>query len=500
MRRQLAAVVSGVLLALASRPTAPAVAVSVPVAGRPLELTGWALLRQTIKTDDATPSERTLQQLWLRSKYAPVRWLSLDATINFQNGGPATKQTRSGLYSYRAVFQSISPAVIFEEAFAEIAFGATELRVGLQKFAWGKLDRVQAVDVLNVERFSDPFLLDEDERKIGVPAIQGAQYLPAAAWVPEEARLTIAWIPQYFPYWFPLPGERWYPPAGTPPATFSVPALTTSVPVGFRVVNSPAPGFQLGNSGYAARASAFTAGVDYALYYYHGFDNRPAFRLTAEAAGAPLPVPPFVTDVSATTRLSPVFRKIDLWGTDAAYAWGDFTFRAELAFVSGRPFSRDIRFLVSSPRQLAPAIEAALREIARGNSPTPVALPPAFAVRSAFEWGVAVDYTWSDTTFLLQLNQTDVLHNHVDLLIQNVDTVLTANVSRAFLHEDLTLQLTALQGIESSYTMLMPRVTYRILEQLEARLGYLFIAGRQQSVVGQYKDNDEVFLSLRYLL
>jgi len=48
--------------------------------------------------------------------------------------------------------------------------------------------------------------------------------------------------------------------------------------------------------------------------------------------------------------------------------------------------------------------------------------------------------------------------------------------------------------------MLMPRVTYRILEPLEARLGYLFIAGRQQSVVGQYKDNDEVFLSLRYLL
>jgi hypothetical protein len=56
------------------------------------------------------------------------------------------------------------------------------------------------------------------------------------------------------------------------------------------------------------------------------------------------------------------------------------------------------------------------------------------------------------------------------------------------------------QGIESSYTLLMPRVTYRFWERLEARVGYLFIAGRQQSVVGQYKDNDEVSLSLRYLL
>jgi hypothetical protein len=279
-----------------------------------------------------------------------------------------------------------------------------------------------------------------------------------------------------------------------------VPPLMTSVPVGFRVVNSPAPSFQLANSGYAARASAFTAGVDYALYYYHGFDNRPAFRLTAEASGVPIPVPPFVSDVTAMTRLSPVFRTIDLWGADAAYAWGDFTFRAELAFVSGRPFSRDIRFLVSDPRQLAPAIEAALREIAQGNSPAPVALPPAFAVRSAFDWGIGVDYTWSDTVLLLQLSQTDVLHNDVDLLIQDVDTVLGANVRRAFLHDDLTVQLTAVQGIESGYTMLMPRVTYRFWEHLEARLGYLFISGRQQSVIGQYKDNDEVVLSLRYLL
>lgn len=470
------------------------------LAGKPFDVSGWLMDRQGVPVNQSTPDDRNLQQLWLRSKYAPLPSLTFDATFNFQNGGPTTERTKAGIYSYRSVFQSVSPSVTFEEAFAELALDALELRAGIQKFAWGKLDRVQPVDVLNTERYSDPFLLDEDERKIGVPAVEGSYYLPRNRWTPEEARLTLVWIPQYFPYWFPLPGERWYPPAGTPPSQFPVAPLMRSVPVGFHVVNSPPPSFQLDNCGYAARASAFTAGVDYAAYYYHGFDNRPAFLLTAEATGEPLSMPPYVQNVAATTRLYPVFHHIDLWGGDAAYAWDRFTFRAEAAFVSGRPFSRDLRTLVSNPSQLTPAIVDALRQLAAGHSPAEVRLPQSYEVRSAFDWGVGADYTWSDYVFLLQINQTDILNNDVDLLIRNVDTVLSANLRGNFLHDDLTVQLIGIQGFESGYTLLMPRVDYRFWGRFDARVGYLFIAGSQNTVIGQYKDNDEAFVWLRYLL
>lgn len=470
------------------------------LADKPFDVSGWLMDRQGVPVNQSTPADRNLQQLWLRTKYSPMSALTFDATFNFQNGGPTTERTKGGMYSYRSVFQSVSPSITFEEAFAELALDAFEVRAGIQKFAWGKLDRVQPVDVLNTERYSDPFLLDEDQRKIGVPAVQGSYYLPRATWMPEEARLTLVWIPQYFPYWFPLPGERWYPPAGTPPSRFPVPPLMTSVPVGFHVVNSPPPSFQLDNSGYAARASAFTAGVDYAAYYYHGFDNRPAFLLTAEASGEPLPSPPFVQGVTATTRLYPVFHQIDLWGGDAAYAWDRFTFRAEAAFVSGRPFSRDLRTLVTNPSQLTPAIEEALRQIAAGRSPAAVALPQSYAVRNALDWGIGADYTWSDYVFLLQINQTDIFNNDVDLLIRNVDTVLSANIRGNFLHDDLTVQLIGVQGFESGYTLLMPRIDYRFWDRFDARIGYLFIAGSDTTVIGQYKDNDEAFFWLRYLL
>ncbi|MGD9762881.1 MAG: hypothetical protein AB7V27_04115 [Candidatus Binatia bacterium] len=477
-----------------------AAAIEMTAGGRPLYLTGWAMIRQGIRVESSTPDDRTLEQLWVNGRYAPTAGISLNATVNAQNGGPTTKRTKAGVYSYREVFQSVSPSVTFEEATVEISHDSLELRAGLQKFAWGKLDRIQPVDVLNTERFADPFLLEEDERKIGVPGVLVSHSVSGLERLAEDARLTLVWIPQYFPYLFPRPGERWYPPAARPPATFPVPPLMQSIPVGFHVVNAPAPSFQLANSGYAARASAFSGGVDYAAYYYHGFDNRPAFRLTAEASGQPSPVPPFVRDVAATTKLYPVFRNIDLWGADAAMTWDRFTFRIEAAFVSGRPFARDIRFLLSDPTQLSPEIARVLQEISQGISPVSVALPPSFAVRSAFEWGLGVDYGWEDTLLLLQVNQTDVLHNDVDLLIRDVDTVLSANLRRSFWRDDLTVQLLALQGIESGYTLLMPRVTWRFWERFEARVGYLFIAGREQSLVGQFKDNDEAFVWLRYLL
>jgi hypothetical protein len=475
-------------------------AIELSAGGRPLDLTGWLELREIARAERASPNELALEQLWLHGRYSIADSLAIDATVNTEHGGPATEQTKGGIYSYRTVFQSVSPSVQFESGFADLTLGPVDVRAGLQKFAWGKLDRIQPTDVLTPLRFADPFLLDEDERKIAIPALQAAYFLPRRDWIPEESRLTLVWIPQYVPYRFPLLGERWFPPAAIPPSTFPIPPLMTSIPVGFRLENTGTPGFRMDNAGYAARVSGYSHGVDYAACYYHGFDRNPAFQLTAEASGLPAPAPPFVRDVSALTELSPVFRTIDLVGGDAAYAWGDFTFRFEAAFVDGRPFSRDIRFLVSDPNELAPEIAHALGEIARGNSPVPVALPSSFAVRNAVDWGLGADYTWNGYSLLLQVNQTDILHNDVELLVRNVDTLLLGNLRKTFWHDDLTAQLIAIQAFESSYTLLMPRLTYRLWDHIEARAGYLFIAGSQNSVVGQYKNNDEAFFWLRYLI
>jgi hypothetical protein len=479
------------------------------VGGRTLELSGHVEGRAVFEVDDDTPDDDPYSEALLRLRAPLIGGLSFESSVAGRYGGPTTRSTGAGVYTFDDTFQSRSPSLEVEEAFVDFETRRLDLRVGKQKFAWGKLDRFQAIDVLNPERFNDPFLFEEEERKIGVPAVQ-ASYFPILAADVEEPKLTLIWIPQYLPFRFARPGERWFPPAGVPPDTFSVPAGVFplpdgagnppfDVPVGFRARNVSPPSFRPQNSGYGARFGAFSRGVDFAFYYYHGFDSQPAFELLAEAIAEPSAGGPLPFAVEAETELRPVFRRIDAWAADAAYVWGPFTMRAEAAFVQGRAFSRDMRFLVDDPQQLAPQIRAAIEQFLAGAQRVPIDLGESFVRRDAVEWGFGADYTVSGYLFLLQVNQTDVLRNDVDLLIEDVETRLLANLRKRFWHDDLDLQLIAQHAIESDYTVLLPRLTYRVWKGIELRCGYLFLAGRQSSTIGQYKRNDEAFVRLRYL-
>ena len=151
------------------------------------------------------------------------------------------------------------------------------------------------------------------------------------------------------------------------------------------------------------------------------------------------------------------------------------------------------------PRQLAPQIRSAIGQFLAGADQVSIDLGESFARRDAVEWGIGADYTLSGYLFLLQVNQTDVIDNDVDLLIEDVETRLLANLRKKLLHDDLELQLIAQHAIESDYSVLLPRLTYRVWKGLELRCGYLFLAGRRSSTIGQYKHNDEAFVRLRYL-
>ena len=476
------------------------------LAGRRFELTGYGEARQVLDANQDTQAERTFLQLLLRTRYSLTDGLSLESVVSGAYGGPATDSTGAGIYTLDQVFQSRSPSLELEEAFLDWHTASFDVRVGKQKFAWGKLDRFQAVDVLNTERYSD-LLLEEDERKIGAPALQVSYSLPERFSPTEESRFTVVWIPQYLPFRFPRPEERWFPPAGMPPSMISIPSFPCvnrtveafDAPVGFATSNRSAPDFEPENWGYAARFSGYAGGLDYGLYYYHGFDSQPAFRLSATASGVLDTSQPNDYLVTAATRLRPVFRQIDLWGADAAYAWGPLTMRAEGAFVRGRPFSRDLRSLIADPTQLAPQICAAFDHFDRGDPTAEIDLPPSFVERNAFEWGVGVDYDLFGYLLLVQVNQTDVLDNDIDLLIEDIETRVLANLRKTFLHDDLTAQLIAQRAIESEYTLLLPRLTYQVWRGLQVRVGYLMIGGRTSSVIGQYRKNDEAFFRIRYL-
>jgi len=509
------------LLIAASAVRTPAL--QATLGGRHFDLDATLSVREVIEENHATTHDRTLEQLRVRVAAAPTDWLRFDSTMVGSNGGPTFKSDRAGIYDLDRAFQDISPALDFEEAYADVLLPSLDLRIGKQKVAWGKLDRTQPNDLINTLSYLDPILEEEAERKIGVPAVQGSYYFNSDFPLP-ESRLTVVWVPMYVPYRFPLARcdvqhgashcdvERWFPPAAVPTTTFGIPAgliplgngmfnPPITVPLSFRVQNGSTPSLRVENSEVGVRYAALVQDADVAAYYFHGFDPQPAFRLTAEAVGDPDPNPAnplHVSNLSGATTLSPEYHQIDSGGADLAYALGRFTLRGEGAFITQRPFTRDLRVLITDPRSIAAEIAKALGGLARGAGRVPVELPASFVQRDSVEWGVGGDYVYEGYMVLLQVNQTDVLRNHVDLLIKDVETRVLANVRKSFWADTLQTQLVAVHAIESDYTLVRPRLTYRVTDNLSAEVGYLFIAGRARSLIGQYRRNDEGWVRLEF--
>lgn len=499
-------------------------ALRTTVGGRRVDLDVATAVREVIEEDRASTHEPTLIRMRVRAGAELTDWLRFDSMTVGTVGGPTLLHTRAGVYTWTGTFQDVSPAVDFEELYFDVNAGDFDVRIGKQRLAWGKLDRFQPTDVLAPFSYIDPFLLDEAERKIGVPALQGSYYLPGSVGWLEENRFTAVWVPRYLPYRFGVAGctmhgktsqcsiERWFPPASVPtPPTFIIPAGSftppnpqVDVPLTYGLQDDNLPAFTLANSGIGLRYTSRVGTSDVALYYYHGYDNAPAFLLTADAAGTPDPSSPIgVQDLHGITTLAPAFADINMGGFDLAYAYDRFAGRAEVAFVNGRNFARDVNSLIRGPtlpESFKRDLQRAIVALARGAGRVPVALPPSAVERNAVEWGVGADYTYEGYMLLLQVNQTDVINNDEPLLIQNIDTRLLANLRKSFLSDTLQAQLLGLQGIESGYSMLRSRIRYKFTDHILAEAGYLFIAGRSQSVVGQYKRNGEGWIQLEYVL
>ncbi len=475
----------------------PAAAWRGEVLGAEVELGGYLETRQVFRVDRDTTPELNRQRLQLELDSWWGEQVSFALVASLQNGGPATRETRAGFYNIDDVFQSVSPAVEIDEAVLRLDLDSFVVRLGQIKHSWGKLDRYQPNDVLNPERFADPILLDEADRKIGVPSLEATYYLPERSWLPQEGSLNVVVVPRYVPFRMARQGERWFPPNATPPETLSIPLRdggTMEVPLSLETRNARSPGLSFDNASYAARLGGYWRGVDGALYYYHGIQTAPLFRLDARGD--------FSADgegLTGTTILSPVFNPIDSWGGDLAFSWGRFSFRAEAAFIRNRGFNRDLLSLADDPDVLE-AIVQALEDLPPGASSVDVDLGQTYAQSDAVQWGLGADAQVGGVDVIFELSQTNVLDSRVPLLVHDTETVLLADLRRRFLRDDLTLQLVSLYGASSDYTVLMPRLTYRFHDRAEVRLGYVHIAGRSRSRLGQFKDNDEGYIRLRLYL
>jgi hypothetical protein len=481
---------------------------------------GYGEFYAVVPTDSDTQSQRPAGTLRLEvtgEVHRAVR-LFLDTRMLF--GGWPEGDVRFGLYDPTDTFQNFSPALDIEEGYGDVVLGPVDLRIGKQKFAWGRLDSFQPTDVLNPRWYNDPLLTDEKDAKIGIPAARATYYLPPlpSGW-PDDVNLTLVWVPVPVATRFPLTEERWFPPATDVNEFLDLAPLELLPTNPIRVRNELAavnrsPPHQLDEGAAGVRFGGLAGATDWALYYYDGQETDPVFdfdtsivwpaarRAARRGESPPAPAAGEVIQIRADADLLPRFERIRLVGADFAHAVRGFTIRGEAVYGMNRRLPRTVADLVSNAVLAAalgpPRRQARIAAKLAAGERVPVSLGDLFEVSDTVEWGLGVDYLWRGWEPVVQVNQTIVLDDVAELLIADVDTQFLFVLRRSWLAERLRSELAVVEGVARGYTTGLARLTYDVTDRLRVRLGYLLIAGTRQSLIGEFHDNDEGFVQLRY--
>lgn len=457
-----------------------------------------------VRFDHASPRQRPLARIDLFAEQAVTSELRWKLSTTGRWGGTIENASGAGLIDFGHSFQNVDPSLQLDEAWVEWLGDEFDVRVGNQRFTWGKLDGPKPNDLLNPLRYYDPLIEREKDQKIAVPALSGSYYFPSS-WrdaLPEEARVTLVWEPIAVPWLFPEEDERWFPPAADTGPPLSVARTKATLPNGTMVNvcpclvdieqelrNSSAPARRFDNGNVGLRVAGRNDGVDWSLMFFDGYDPAASFDVpVALQLGA---IENGVQQATAFTQLRPAYRRFQSIGGDASSVFGGFTTRFEAAWRFRRPYPREVQSLtgdiVGDPVRTGKLID---HDTVTLN---------AFAERDAAEWGIGADYLVDGWLPLLELYQIILLHNDTPLLIRNVDTRITASLRKAWLEgETLETEIVGLWGIESGYEMVRAEATYAVTDDIAAQLGVLGIWGDARSLIGEFKANSQAYGRLSY--
>lgn len=508
------ATVAATMLAL-PHPTA-AVDVPVPGTSTHVDASGWVDGLGVAELGGPRQRPQLLTELRFDAKLVPA--LRAHLALRGRVGGPF-EDAHSGIMDFVHEFQNHSPSAELNEAYLELREGHFQLKAGVQKFAWGKLDGLPPTDVLTPRDLHDPLVRDVDESKIGIPAIQGTYLLPPIESLDlSELRAQLVYVPFAVPSRLALQDERWFPPSVVARPVFVIGARAAGeafpgveidgparIPVRFHTQNSRPP-LEFDAGGIAGRIGGTWRSVDWDLYHYSGPETGPNAELQVFAVcdrGVPLCVDQKNhLRIHAPTYLRQTHDAIHMSGADFSTALGGFTLRGEIAGFLDRPYLR-IANEITAPdviplKLVGKELQHDILAGRQGRARVPIA--ELFPDRDSIEWGIGADYLIAGFVPILQLNQIAFVdRDHgFNQLYSNPETRLLGSVRKRFFQDSLEVELRTVVALERGAWFAYPRITYWYGDGWRFRLGYLAIGGPKQSYIGQFHDNDEFTLEARY--
>lgn len=358
-------------------------------------------------------------------------------------------------------------SITLDECFTNIYFDYFNLEAGILKTVWGKGDKLHVVDLLNPTDYSSYFTNDYLENKIAVPTLKVNVPLGISG------LLELVYIPVLEGDNIPTSG-RWVPGEVTEMKS----RLTSLVETGSETVYSEtyAAVYEatLLNGGTAVAAGGAASGAAMAATlkfiqdnsdissYYPDTDSlsysQAAVRVTTSVKGMDLGAlyyygydkqPSFNME-----KLKFEYEKLQMIGLEFSTALYGFNLRAEGAYYVMDDSDDSLNYL------------------------------------AGFDYNIPLNNLNLNT----QIKGNYLLHSDEDN-----ENLLVVKLSDSYNHEKITASVTALYYLENEDIMIKPEFTTTLGDTLTLNISSGIFTGVNNTMLGQYDDNDYISLNLQYM-
>jgi hypothetical protein len=323
------------------------------------------------------------------------------------------------------------------EAYAHYATPGWELRLGRQIVRWGKTDQISPVDNLNPQDMREFFIPDLEDRKL-------PNWMARTRLFPDDAgplgaiALEAVFIPFPEENRFDWTGNTW--------------ALLGVENTGLRI-DEDEPGQNPENPDYGLRAAATVAGWDLAVSWLAATEKTPRLRLAPFNPKGP--------------TLEADYGRQNIFGFEFETTLDSFGFRGEAAYFD--------------------------RQSINTEDFDPASSPVAY-------WVIGLDYIGeADWYANVQLSHQHLFEYDEDTLFLERDNfALNIELNREFWRGNLMLKLDYALNLHNGSSFISPEVILTYFRNLELSLDTNLFFGPRDTLFGQYRDNDQVFLKATY--
>ncbi len=355
-----------------------------------------------------------------------------DTIDELEPGQP--KQLERDTVSRRALMGDDVEAEL-REFYLDAYVGDTFIRLGKQQVVWGQADGIRVLDLVNPHTFRE-FILEDFENS-RIPLWTVAVEVPVG-----EGLIQLLWIPDQTYDELPSQNAAY---ALTSPRL--VPPIQLGIPI--TISDPQRPDNTFSDSDAGARFSIFAGGWDLTANYLYHYYDQPVISRQMSSNGL---------------VLTPQYQRTHTFGGTASNAFGNFTFRSEIAYSSDRVF------IDYDPLQ------------EKGVSKT-----------GELNYVLGIDWRGpSDTLVSAQYFESRLRKSRRQLSRRKADRMATLLLERGYQQQTVTASVFLLHGFHDKDGLVQPKLTYKVYDNLTLKLSMDIFYGRTQGFFGQFDKTDRI--------